>query len=114
MKIEKKRERKLKMIRRQITIITSKMDEEQCKVCKGSGKQLVNGTISIECIWCEGSGTMNKEKLAEHEFYQNCWCSQECEDSAAVFHDDRVTPWEWCVLKHHWHCGVCKKIVQIG
>lgn len=45
------------------------------------------------------------------------WC--ECdgrpiEQACPVFHDDDAAPWDNCVLKHHYHCGVCKGIEQIG
>lgn len=41
------------------------------------------------------------------------WC--ECPtEYDVVFHDDHVMPFESCVDKHHYHCGVCLGLKQIG
>ena len=51
----------------------------------------------------------NKKELAEH------WCS--CEDSdpnAVIFCDDGSVVNEHCCHKHHYHCGACRKLVQVG
>ena len=42
------------------------------------------------------------------------WCECEQETDDFRFHDDGVTPWKTCVDKHHWHCGLCLKLNQIG
>ena len=41
------------------------------------------------------------------------WC--ECgHESDPIFHNDYVTPMDNCVEKHHYHCGWCLGISQIG
>lgn len=41
------------------------------------------------------------------------WC--ECEqESDPLFHSDGVMPMDNCVEKHHYHCGWCLGISQIG
>lgn len=41
------------------------------------------------------------------------WC--ECEhESDPLFHEDSVMPLDSCVFKHHYHCGWCLGLIQIG
>jgi len=41
------------------------------------------------------------------------WC--ECEnDGDTLFHENHVTPFNNCVVKHHYHCGRCLGLTQIG
>jgi hypothetical protein len=40
--------------------------------------------------------------------------SEELEEAVVVHHRDNKTPWATCVRKHHWHCGVCRGLTQIG
>lgn len=47
------------------------------------------------------------------EFDMTGWC--ECEmESDPLFHDNSVMPMDNCVEKHHYHCGWCLGLIQIG
>lgn len=58
-----------------------------------------------------------KEFYEEHPEFKDMdtsgWCDCE-QESSPVFHDDFVTPMDNCVEKHHYHCGWCLGISQIG
>lgn len=54
----------------------------------------------------------NKEH-PEFKDVQETWC--ECgHESDPVFHEDFVMPLDSCVAKHHYHCGWCLGLTQIG
>ena len=42
------------------------------------------------------------------------WCECEEETDDCLFHDDGVAPESMCPGKHHWHCGLCGKLIQVG
>ncbi len=98
---------------------------QSCPQCKGSGKIRLTEIretkpariTELPCISCDGTGLADDAVFEEIRFYASCWC--QCSDdgknrSSATFHGDEVTPWEWCVQKHHYHCTRCQKLVQIG
>ena len=44
-----------------------------------------------------------------------CACPEEKKRlKPTVFHDNGRMTNQHCVRKHHWHCGSCKKLVQVG
>lgn len=80
-----------------ITFSQEEIDEMERKLAREQGLTLREYRDSM------------KRPLAEH------WCS--CEDSdpnAVIFCDDGQRINEHCVRKHHYHCGRCRKIVQVG
>lgn len=89
-----------------------------CPACK-KGKITVKvhqqgqqaSSIEIDCGWCDGTGSVNDKRLAEHKAYQEMWCR--CDD---VGHDvkhyrDGEHPE---LLKHHYRHTVCGRVIQIG
>ena len=51
-----------------------------------------------------------KQIKKELELLQGLWC--DCEDSS---HNNYYVPdGEGVIEKHHWLCGICHKIIQIG
>lgn len=92
-----------------------------CPDCKGKGKITVTITEAgkkgekkwvTDCLTCQGVGKVTKEKNKAYKDYLNMWC--ECENSpieAWTFHDDGEHP---VIQKHHYRCGICHKITQIG
>lgn len=53
-------------------------------------------------------------KHPEYKDVEYDWCECEQETDDFIFHDDNIAPWDSCVLKHHYHCGLCLKLNQIG
>lgn len=41
------------------------------------------------------------------------WCGCE-QESDPLYHENGVTPFDNCVEKHHYHCGWCLGLSQIG
>jgi len=113
---------------------------EPCACCKGTGKQKTTMTVfgssksptvrEVGCVWCGGRGAATAAQAAEHRYWQECWCECACEVCGArgmgalscghgerpeaEYHEDWQTPWKWCCAKHHYHCGRCRKLLQIG
>jgi hypothetical protein len=78
-----------------ITFSPAEMDEMQGRIAKDAGMTLV----------------AYRAMLNEHMTQD--WCK--CEDSEpGAFCDDGQHRNIHCVGKHHWHCGVCEKLVQVG
>ncbi len=98
----------------------------QCKVCKGSGKQILTvhdpfganpntpkvRKVDIDCVWCHGTGTMQKQDLAQYEWNQRAWCECGNPSGRTRFYDDGEC--DCGCVKHHYHCSDCNKITQIG
>ena len=67
----------------------------------------------MDCYTCKGKGTVPlgynaKLKAADEAF----WCKCGKSDTAdTTFHDDGECR---ACNKHHYHCGVCNKISQVG
>jgi hypothetical protein len=76
-----------------------------------------------ECEACGGSGVC---PASDYNLEKGRWCQcEEDEDSGsdevddedrppAIYHKNGRTIWKTCVYKHHWHCGRCRGLVQIG
>lgn len=100
---------------------------EACFACDGKGRQSVSVTTigkdgtseavaEISCIQCNGRKDLPAGSKKKHEADMKAiaalWCSCGRSDEApAIFHDDGTC--RKC-YKHHWHCGRCGKIVQVG
>lgn len=60
---------------------------------------------------------MTPAQAAGLRFRRECWCECAREQSGAeppVYHENGEAPEQWCVLKHHYHCAACRKLLQIG
>ena len=57
--------------------------------------------------------TLDEEDLKALKELQASWCACDSE-SDPLFHDDGQTPLDNCVDKHHYHCGWCLGLSQIG
>ena len=93
--------------------------KNHCPKCKGTGK--INGSLTIngettplnmDCYICEGIPMSKADGIAlqkemDKESAMWCDCGNEDHDTAYYVAD---TP----KMKHHWCCGNCDKIVQIG
>ena len=110
-----------------VAIVKKAALTEPCGSCK-NGKQTItittigslNGqpptppsTSELDCFECKGKGIVPlgfnaKRKAAEEAFWCNCGKS---EGSQITFHDDGEC--RTC-QKHHYHCGNCGKITQVG
>lgn len=109
---------------------------EKCRTCKGKGRyeqKYIEHTIAqrdaglpgiersmgvVECFTCKGAGVLPLGYQAAYaKAMREFWCDGKgrCanEDASLVgaFHDDGE-----CAKcdKHHWHCGVCGNIRQVG
>jgi hypothetical protein len=56
---------------------------------------------------------LDEEQLKELKELQELWCDCESE-SDPLYHEDGITPFNSCVVKHHYHCGWCLGLTQIG
>jgi hypothetical protein len=93
-----------------------------CEQCHGSGKISVEHTTYISresevmLIDCDGMGILDPEQMKSIKQFEMRWCR--CKDRTiyhqTIYHDNNITPWDSCVLKHHYHCAKCLKLVQIG
>ena len=54
--------------------------------------------------------SVDEQVKREVELLQEFWC--DCEDGSD--NDYYVPDGEGVIEKHHWLCGICHKIVQIG
>lgn len=96
----------------------------KCPACKGAGIQTIEtSTISpgkpvektslkITCVICKGAAVVSPAVIQALKREQAMWCT--CKNpinSDVTFHDDGE-----CgdCHKHHYHCGDCQKICQVG
>ena len=99
---------------------------ETCPVCDGVGTQSIEiekwppkpgkpavTTSTIPCIGCD-HGRVSAARRRELDFARDMWCQCPEPDYGGAHHDNGQAPWEWCVGKHHAHCGLCEKLTQIG
>lgn len=66
--------------------------------------------LPIKCFWCDGTGTVKKGQAEKLARYQALWCGC-AEPGEQKFYDDDEHPE---LKKHHWRCGNCGKVTQIG
>lgn len=105
---------------------------ERCETCKGAGKyehKYIEHSIASRdaglpgveksmgvhaCFTCKGAGVLplgyQARLKAEHEAF---WCKGEgrCASAGSSFFDDGECA---CCAKHHYHCGACGKVSQVG
>ncbi len=96
----------------------------QCPTCKGSGKQTLETTtispgklteklsMEITCVICKGAAVVTPAVIQAIKREADLWCSCKKPDFDNItFHDDGEC--RDC-RKHHYHCGACGKICQVG
>lgn len=73
----------------------------------------------MECLACEGKGMLTPQEhaavLAFIETQREMWCrcgNVSPEEQFADFYGDGEH--RGCMHKHHYHCGRCGKVSQIG
>jgi hypothetical protein len=79
-----------------ITFTPAEMDEMQGRIAKDAGMTL------------EAYRAMLNEHMTQD------WCKCGDVQAPGAFCDDGQSRNIHCVSKHHWHCGVCEKLVQVG
>ena len=96
----------------------------KCPACTGgritiTGRMLTtegwkdNPPIDIDCITCDGSGTIGEEHRRQLDEEQDAWHNSDiCQEEDAHYVPDN-TPGA-LISKHHWVCNECRKIVQVG
>jgi len=99
-----------------------------CPDCKGTGKKNLTVTtiggglptvveiVEIDCVICDGglhplSESEAKQELQDQEDEKALWCTCNKSKSDAIYVPDGKSR---VCSKHHWICGDCRKIVQIG
>jgi hypothetical protein len=73
------------------------------------------GETKTLCTTCMGGGRATPAQRRRFAWEREMWCA--CPDSdllGATCHSRHQTPWEWCVANDHYHCGKCRRIVQVG
>lgn len=94
----------------------------QCPTCKGSGIQTIETTmrspgkietssLKITCVVCKGAAVISPEAQKALQREADLWCRCGKSSDDVIFHDDGEC--SQC-RKHHYHCGSCGKISQIG
>lgn len=96
----------------------------KCPACKGAGIQTIESTTispgkpveksstKIVCIICKGAAVVHPRVVKALEREAALWCSCENADlSNSTFCDDGTCS---DCEKHHYHCGACNKICQVG
>lgn len=95
----------------------------QCPACKGAGIQTIEtstispgkpvekSSLKITCVICKGATVISHEVQKALDREQAMWCRCEKSSDEVIFHDDGE-----CAdcHKHHYHCGACQKITQVG
>lgn len=95
----------------------------KCPTCKGSGMQKIESRThspgkpveiaftNIICIICKGAAVVHPRVVKALEREAAMWCRCEKPSDDIIFHDDGE-----CgdCRKHHYHCGACGKITQVG
>lgn len=123
--MKRKTRRHYEVLEKVAAIIMAKNQTEACSKCKGSGQQdihiVANGverTEKMRCMQCDGKKFLplgeNARIAAEWAEELKNWCDgKSCpEDVEQTFYDDGQHP--GCCDKHHYHCGNCGKISQVG
>lgn len=94
----------------------------KCPACKGAGIQTIETTmrspgkvetssLKITCVICKGAAVVSPAVIQALKREEAMWCRCEKSSDDVIFHDDGE-----CgdCHKHHYHCGNCQKITQVG
>lgn len=90
-----------------------------CPACKGNKKKVAYVTeqrherkLEMTCLACKGAGEVTDAQLKAIAAFQDSWCRCDNPDfEQAIFYDNGRHP---DCRKHHWRCGDCGKILQVG
>lgn len=86
-----------------------------CPQCSGA-KQITitvseagqpDTTFSMACPTCHGKGTVTTAQKKRYEQMMAAWCTCPTHGDPE-YHPDTATD------KHHWTCGNCGKLLQVG
>lgn len=95
----------------------------KCPTCLGTGTQEIQSTMispgkpveksvtKIVCIICNGATVVHPRVVKALEREKALWCRCATPSDDVIFHDDFQC--RDCD-KHHYHCGTCQKITQVG
>lgn len=95
----------------------------KCPTCKGAGIQTIESTtispwkpvekmsLKITCVICKGAAVVSPAVIQALKREEAMWCRCGKSSEDVIFHDDGE-----CgdCHKHHYHCGFCQKICQVG
>lgn len=89
----------------------------ECPICLGNKVQTISISedkkeekVQIACVTCRGKGLVSEELVAQLEEERAKWC--ECRRPKDAYYVKANQHKE--LKKHHWRCGACDKVVQIG
>ncbi len=90
-----------------------------CPQCKGkkeitctvheSGKK--DTEFTMPCVTCKGKGELTDAEYRAEIKFRKSWCQCGNKSKEVRFYDDYEHP---DCSKHHYRCGDCGKILQIG
>jgi len=90
----------------------------KCPQCKGTGELSVefvmkgkHSAFPVTCITCDGSGQVTKAQEKEYRNALAMWCECGNPSEGTSYVPDNAS--SVCV-KHHWVCGDCGRVVQVG
>jgi hypothetical protein len=61
--------------------------------------------VIMNCLWCNGTGTMTDEEAKLRQSINDAWCK--CEDSSGSSYYEEGR-------SHGWTCNDCGKLTQVG
>ncbi len=96
----------------------------KCPTCVGTGIQTIETTtispgkpvekssLKIACVICKGAAVISPavKKALEREAKLWCTCKKPDLDNCTFCDDGECADCN----KHHYHCGTCQKICQVG
>lgn len=99
-------------------MLTTTTDHVGCPKCSGTGLLSIVAheggsvrTLELRCIYCDGSGRMSVAEVLRLERAEEMWCSCGNPSGRHSYHADGQGPE---ISKHHYRCGDCLKVLQIG
>lgn len=98
------------------------MNATPCPTCKGTGRMTVQvtgvdvGSVAITCLTCDGTGAPTARQLADLAAERAMWCrcAAQDEEPDVRFHDDGQCRKRTHPRKHHYDCGHCGGVLQVG
>ena len=91
----------------------------KCIKCKGKGQATLNvyseeaspKSFEIDCVHCDGSGRMTNIEIKQTQWFDLQWCKCDFTPNETRYYADGQHP---DCDKHHYRCGTCGLITQIG
>lgn len=81
------------------------------EVMEDNGSFTSSPTTEIDCVICDGEGTIDQDTQDMIDYEKTIWCK--CGNPSKNTHYWEDGQGE-LVYKHHWTCADCRKVVQIG